>query len=693
MSKNILITGGAGFLGRGLIKHLLNDSNIKKITVFDNFISSNKSDFEKFIKKYDTENKVLFFEYDITDLENMTFVKHNFHFDEIYHMASLASPPFYKKFPIETLQVGYLGTKYILDIAKEHKAKVLFSSTSEVYGDPNVSPQHENYFGNVNSFGARSCYSDDTEILTENGYKLFSELDYNDKVATLNSNNELEYNIPDEIIKQKYIGNMYEYKNWNIDLNVTPNHKMYVKKRDYNKFELLPADSKFSWNRAVLKKTCNYIGKEQEWFYFPDNDNDNDNDNVKGLSYENQKTPFVEKVNMDLWLEFMGYYLSEGQFSIQKKNINGKIYECGIFKVLIKPHYFEKIKQCLDKMPFHYNISRARNSYFVISNKQLAHYLIQFGKSKDKFIPLNLLTLSKRQLCILLDALMLGTICKNNSNYKTYCSSSYKLMSNIQELLLKIGTFGNILKENRKDEDKKNQMYYMTINSNPDIHYTYSKPIINNYNGYVYCVNVKNHVIYVRRNGKALFCGNCYDESKRVAEALCYTYIKEYNLDVKIARIFNTYGQHMMLNDGRIITEAIKHMMNNTTLKIYGDGLQTRSICHVSNTVNMLVKLMASDCNIPVNIGNNEELTINEIVNTIEKVYQDYIDSIDIGWEYQANENKNVKIKLKKEYVPLTQDDPLKRCPCLKRNKEILGEEKYISIRDGIFSTIEYFLE
>ena len=112
-----------------------------------------------------------------------------------------------------------------------------------------------------------------------------------------------------------------------------------------------------------------------------------------------------------------------------------------------------------------------------------------------------------------------------------------------------------------------------------------------------------------------------------------------------------------MISDGRIITECIRNLMNNTTLKIYGDGLQTRSICHVSNTVNMLVKLMSSDCNIPVNIGNNEELTINEIVNTIEKVYQDYINSMDFGCEYPANEN--VKIKLKKEYVPLTQDDPL----------------------------------
>ena len=326
MSKNILITGGCGFIGRNLIKYLLSDPSVEKITVFDNFISSDKNDFEKFKKQYDPENKtILFFEYDITDIEKMKFIKNNFHFDEIYHLASIASPPFYKKFPLETLEVGFQGTQNILEIAKTLKAKVLFSSTSEVYGDPEISPQHENYKGNVNSYGER-------------------------------------------------------------------------------------------------------------------------------------------------------------------------------------------------------------------------------------------------------------------------CS---------------------------------------------------------------------------------------YDESKRVAEALCYTYINKYNVDVKIARIFNTYGPEMMLNDGRIITEAIRHLINNTTLKIYGNGNQTRSCCFIDNTIHMLVRLMASHCNIPVNIGNNEECAINDTIDIIEKVYQEHF---------------NKDCKLKKEYVQLTQDDPLKRQPCLKRNKDILGETQFINIKDGILKTIHYFV-
>jgi UDP-glucuronate decarboxylase len=172
---------------------------------------------------------------------------------------------------------------------------------------------------------------------------------------------------------------------------------------------------------------------------------------------------------------------------------------------------------------------------------------------------------------------------------------------------------------------------------------------------------------------------SCYDISKRVAEALCYTYLKSYGVDVKIARIFNTYGPHMLLNDGRIITEVIRHLKNNTTLTIFGDGEQTRSCCYVFDTVDMLVKLMASELNDPVNIGNNQERTINETVNIIENV-----------WNQMFNKQPRI---VNRVYKPLTQNDPLQRKPCLKFNKQILGEIEYTSFEEGIKETINYFTQ
>ena len=150
-----------------------------------------------------------------------------------------------------------------------------------------------------------------------------------------------------------------------------------------------------------------------------------------------------------------------------------------------------------------------------------------------------------------------------------------------------------------------------------------------------------------------------------------------YGVDVKIARIFNTYGPHMLLNDGRIITEVIRHLKNDTTLTIYGDGNQTRSCCFVNDTVRMLIKLMNTYMNDPVNIGNNEERTINDTVNIIEKVWNEMF-----GTEKSVN----------KVYKTLTQNDPLQRKPCLKFNKQVLGENEYTSFEKGIKQTISYFI-
>jgi dTDP-glucose 4,6-dehydratase len=133
----------------------------------------------------------------------------------------------------------------------------------------------------------------------------------------------------------------------------------------------------------------------------------------------------------------------------------------------------------------------------------------------------------------------------------------------------------------------------------------------------------------------------------------------------------------MLLNDGRIITEIIKSLKNNSKLTIYGDGTQTRSYCYVVDTVAMLVKLMNSDINIPVNIGNdNDEKTINDTT--------DYIESI---W----NEMYNTNVKINRVYNPLTQNDPLQRRPCLQLNRQLLGDHKYTTFADGVKKTIEYF--
>lgn len=170
---------------------------------------------------------------------------------------------------------------------------------------------------------------------------------------------------------------------------------------------------------------------------------------------------------------------------------------------------------------------------------------------------------------------------------------------------------------------------------------------------------------------------SCYDESKRIGEALCYTFRHKYGVDVKVARIFNTYGPYMSLDDGRIITEVIKSLKQKKELIIYGDGKQTRSFCYVADTVAMLVRLMNSDVSVPINIGNDHtQMTINDTTDSIQKIWNDIY-------------SKDIVVK--KVYKQLTQDDPLQRKPCLKLQKQLLGEYQYTSFEDGIRKTIEYF--
>ena len=192
---------------------------------------------------------------------------------------------------------------------------------------------------------------------------------------------------------------------------------------------------------------------------------------------------------------------------------------------------------------------------------------------------------------------------------------------------------------------------------------------------------------------------SCYDESKRVAESLIYTYQRQYTLDARIVRIFNTYGPYMNLNDGRIVTEIIKSLLLGRPLTIYGNGNQTRSLSFVDDTIEQIVRVMYSSHDSPINVGNNSEITINQLVNEAKNVYQQNVNEAKNVYQQNVNEAKNVyqqnlneNIIMDIKYTSIDEDDPKIRKPCLKLNEKIVGNLQRTSLKDGLLKTLVYFV-
>ena len=163
---------------------------------------------------------------------------------------------------------------------------------------------------------------------------------------------------------------------------------------------------------------------------------------------------------------------------------------------------------------------------------------------------------------------------------------------------------------------------------------------------------------------------SCYDEGKRIAETLCSDYKRVHNIDVRIARIFNTYGPRMLPNDGRVVSNLICQAIQNKPMTIYGDGSQTRTFCYVNDLVVGLIKLMNSDVTDPINLGNPEEYKIYELANKIQK---------------KLNRDLTFDFKI------LPQDDPLQRRPLIDKAIKLLSWEPKVPLEKGLDLTISYF--
>ena len=163
---------------------------------------------------------------------------------------------------------------------------------------------------------------------------------------------------------------------------------------------------------------------------------------------------------------------------------------------------------------------------------------------------------------------------------------------------------------------------------------------------------------------------SCYDEAKRAAEALVFAYHRQHNIEIRIARIFNSYGPSMRLDDGRVVSNFIYQALTGNNLTVYGDGSQIRSFCYIDDLIEGIVKLMEIDYLEPLNLGNPEEFTINDLAKKVIKI-------------------TDSKSKIK--HLSILEDDPKQRRPDISKAKKLLNWQPRIALDEGLKKTVAWF--
>ncbi|MCR6693135.1 MAG: hypothetical protein MRT15_12135 [archaeon YNP-LCB-003-016] len=366
------------------------------------------------------------------------------------------------------------------------------------------------------------CYDEETEVLTRAGWKRFSEITFSDEIATLNPATWcLEYQKPLGIIKAHYKGKMYKVRTKEIDLLVTPNHNMFVafrsslKPKQEWKFSLVPARDIFG-KYVIYARDFVWNGiRNEEYITLP------------SLTSNNQfKYPEV-KIPIDTFLRFLGYYLAEG-FTF----ISNHIYRVTI-ATNFKDKYHEKIVRAVEELAKYLGrkIRLDKNGRITFSDKRLALYLSKLGNVYTKHIPRNILELPPDKLRVLLEALVEGDGCKKGEGRMEFYTVNSKLADDVQELALKCGYVAvkinlkpkkGVFIDGRELNGKPSFAVSITTRcKRPRVYikrnlWDANKRCINtscveewvNYDGMIYCTEVPNHIMLVRRNGKVVWCGN-----------------------------------------------------------------------------------------------------------------------------------------------------------------------------------------
>jgi len=365
-----------------------------------------------------------------------------------------------------------------------------------------------------------SCYDTETEVLTENGWKRFSQVTQRDKICTLNSDSEeIEYQKPQKIYRSKYRGKMYRLKTKRADLLITPNHNLLYAPADFHTrrpYRLKEARDLFGKSK-ILRKDGIWKGETPQYFTLP---------GVKishgSRFYSGFRTKIAKKFPIEPWLKFFGFWVAEGWTT---KGGNGHYTVC-----VSNQNYklMTEMKHILESFGYTVFWDKKVTNTIRVRDYQLFHYLRQFGKAADKHIPAEVRNLSKELLGILLKYYIKGDghVYGRSGKGLSATTISIRLRNDLQEIALKIGISAYYKLHQRKgtpfaspsqkkiyrqSADSWN-IYFIRRNRHAIIpsemkKYGHKEEWVD-YNGMVHCVSVPNRVVYIRRNGIPLWCGN-----------------------------------------------------------------------------------------------------------------------------------------------------------------------------------------
>jgi len=371
-----------------------------------------------------------------------------------------------------------------------------------------------------------SCYDEKTEVLTNNGWKKFSEVQDSDEICTLNpDNHQIEFQKPIRKFVYDYKGKMYRLKTKRVDLLVTPNHKLFVANRNFHKpprFSL--KEAKFLFHKGKrFKKDGLWIGKSVEYFTLPAVKMNWGSRYISGGS----RIKPAKKIPIKPWLKFFGFWLAEGWTNEDRAKGRNAYNVCLSNR---NNTLLTEMKSILESFGYNVYWDKKTNNTLRVRNYQLFHYLRQFGKCWDKFIPPEIKSLSKELLEIFFEYYIKGDghIYGRGGKGLSVTTSSIRLRDDLQEIALKMGmsAYYKLLREKgsifqspgydykRKYRQRNNtwNIYFIRRNlhsvSLSEIkRYGHTESWVD-FNGKVYSLAVPNHVIYVRRNGIPVWCGN-----------------------------------------------------------------------------------------------------------------------------------------------------------------------------------------